>query len=256
MREMTAPFAAALVIAAVSCLLAACGGDAKKSPFEKIDGTWHYAGTPVPGADAASFTPLDEHHARDRTRVYYARTYRDGREYFTVRHARILPVEGADPATFRSLGRDYARDARTIYHEGERMPVRDVATFELLDDGFARDRFTAYYYRAEIAGSEGGVAFVPLDLHHARDTKHVYFADIVGENGRAVPRVAALAGAEPASFKALERGYALDRTHVWYRGKAVGGADPATFAVLPVEPDRPDAEDARATYDDGERRAK
>ena len=79
--------AGALAIVGLLSLLFGCGS--KSSPFTKVDGVWHYNQTPVPNADAKTFAPVDDHYAKDRVRVYWADTYRDGKEYFTVRHDRI-----------------------------------------------------------------------------------------------------------------------------------------------------------------------
>lgn len=246
----------AAAVLGVAALLGGCDRPPPTSVFARVDGAWQYAGIPIRVADPATFTPLDDHHARDRERVYYVDTYRDGREYFTVKHVRIAPVQGADPATFQLVRHGYARDARNVYYDGVRMPVRDAATFEPIEVPFARDRLAGYYYQAEIAGSEGGAAFVAIDAHHAKDSRRVYYGDVVGQDGRAVPVVTVLDAADPRSFKVLERGYAADAGRVWFNGKRVEAADAGTFAPLPTSPDAPDAEDVRATYVRGERRPK
>ena len=127
-----------LLLAGLAGLLAGCGP--RESPFRNVDGTWHYHKTPIANADAKTFEVLADHYAKDRARVYHADTYRDGREYYAVRHDRVIEIAGADPASFRYIAREYARDAANVYFEGVRMAVADTASFELLDYGFARDR--------------------------------------------------------------------------------------------------------------------
>jgi hypothetical protein len=58
---------------------------------------------------------------------------------------------------------------------------------------------------------------------YARDKGQVYF------------QWNAIAGADPASFKALNRLYGKDAAHVYYEGKQVPGADPASFALFNLQ---------------------
>lgn len=222
-----ARLAAALTVTGLLALLCGCGSrDA--GPFARVDGVWHYHNTPIAGADAKSFAAIDDHYAKDRARVYWADTYRDGKEYFAIRHDRIIEVKDADPATFKAMRLGYARDARNVYYEGVRFPVRDAATFELLDYGFARDRVVAYYHQAEIAGSEPA-SFAAVDTHYGKDARRVYYGDFVTDGGSHEPRA---------------------------RIVAIAGADPASFRRLDATTDEADAEDARATYRKGVRTPK
>jgi hypothetical protein len=106
--------------------------------------------------------------------VYYADTYREGKEYFSIAHPRVAVISGADAATFRYIDRAYARDATHVYYEGVRHGVKDAVSFALLDYGFARDSATAYCFMTPIAGSEPS-SFVVLDLHYAKDRSRVYW---------------------------------------------------------------------------------
>ena len=136
-------------------LLAVAACEKSPPPFAKVDGEWRYRGSAIPDADAASFVVLSDHYAKDRAHVWYADTYRDGREYYTVAHPRVVTIRDADPATFRYLARDIAKDGAAVYDEGKRMRVRDAASWELMDYGFARDRHAGYCYVTEIKGSDG-----------------------------------------------------------------------------------------------------
>ncbi|MBK9114781.1 MAG: DKNYY domain-containing protein [Betaproteobacteria bacterium] len=281
---MTHPRAAPAAAAVALALLAWLPGcDSKPAPaFHKVDGVWRYRDTPIPDADAATFTALSDRYAKDRAHVYYADHYRDGREYFAIRHDRVRAVAGADPATFRLLAHDYARDASRVYYEGAQIPVRDTATFVPLDDGFARDRVAGYYQQQEIAGSDGAT-FAVAGAHYAKDRSRVYYAEIATDDGARGPyvRAVALPDAQPATFRVLDSGYAHDAAQawyrdrvltretasfavlpfdyarsaaeVWYRGEPVRGADPATFRTLPAPADDADAADAHARYQQGRR---
>lgn len=167
----------------------------------------YYRGGAVPGSDGTSFEALSEHEARDARAVYWADTYRNAQEYWSVRHLRIDELPQADPASYRVLGHGYARDRRRLWFEGQSFEARDLASFEPLNALFARDAQRGYYERTEIAGSDGP-SFGMLDahdLHYARDRRQVYYAwiDIDSEPNRARPRAIVVRGADPASFRSL-----------------------------------------------------
>jgi hypothetical protein len=185
---------------------------------------WTFRGSVIEGADAATFTPLSDHYAKDRRRVYYADTYRDGKEYFSVAHVRIKVIEGADAASFRYIDRGYARDATHVYDEGERRAVGHAASFALLDYAFARDKVAAYCHVTPIAGSDAA-SFVVLDSHYAKDRARVYWCGMESDGGARRPYV---------KIKALD-------------------ADPATFAVADTVGGDADAADARGSFKRGER---
>ena len=58
--------------------------------------------------------------------MYYADTYREGKEYFSIAHPRVAVISGADAATFRYIDRAYARDATHVYYEGVRHGVKET----------------------------------------------------------------------------------------------------------------------------------
>ena len=269
-------------IAAWLAVAALAGCDAKEAPFHRKDGAWHYRSAPVALADASSFSVLNERYAKDARRVYYGDSYRDGKEYFTIRHDRVTVIEAADPATFRTLASGYATDAGNAYFEGRRIPVRDVASFEPLDYGFARDRVRGYAHQVEVPDSDGST-FVAIDTHYAKDRTRVFHVDLHTGGGAHKPtvRIVALAGSQPASFTTLDSGYARDAAQVYYRdrvlardpasftvlradyaksstgvyhrGEPVAGADAASFSTLDAPAEGRDAQDAGASYYQGRR---
>jgi hypothetical protein len=211
-----------LLLAAPLAVLAACGKS--PPPFTRDGDVWRYRDTPVAGADASTFAPLSDHYAKDRHRVYYADTYRDGKEYYSIAHPRVTVIEGADAATFRYIDRGYARDATHVYDEGVRHPVKDANSFALMGYPFARDRESAYCHVTPIAGSDAA-SFVVLDSHYAKDRARVYWCGIESDGGTRRPYVKIVV---------------LD-------------ADVATFAVSDVVGDDPDATDARGAWKRGKR---
>ena len=256
-----------------------CGSS--EGPFQQKDGAWYYHDSPIEGADAKSFQVLSKHYAKDKNRVYHGDTYRDGKEYYMIKHNRVKVLEGADPGTFRYLNYDYARDKATVFYEGVAFPVKDVETFELIDRAFARDRLTGYYQQQPIPGSDGS-SFMRIDDSYSRDAKQVFYSTLEPRGTNPIRRSTALKGALPESFKVLdvggyaadaaqvyyrgalvtkdvasfqplERGYARTATRVYYDGKPVPGADAATFAALEQLTDTADAKDRSGTYKEGRR---
>lgn len=216
--------------------LLGCGR--KGGPWERKDGTWYYKDVSVAETNGDGFEPLDDHYARDTRQVYYGDSYRDGLEYYLVRHDRVAVIKDADPASFALMPgpggeRGYARDARHAYFEGKLFPVRDLASLQVLDYSFARDKTTGYYMRAPVPGSDGAT-FESVDSHYARDRTQVFFCDIPYDRQEALPQtpqMTALPGGDPASFRVLEEGYAADARQVYWDAKVVS-KDPASFTVL------------------------
>ena len=202
--------------------VAAC--EKAPSPFQREGNAWQYKGAAIEGVDAPSFAPLSDHYAKDRNRVYYGDTYREGREYFSIAHPRVAAIAGADAATFRYIERGYARDASRVYFEGAPHAVADVATFALLDYVFARDKASAYCHMTAIAGSDAAT-FTVLDGHYAKDRARVYWCGIEVDGGARPPYVQVLA---------------LD-------------ADVGSFALVDATDGDSDARDARGAFKRGRR---
>lgn len=266
-----------MMLGVLAFALASLGGCDSREPYQRKNGEWtfderplvepplgelvvlnlRFAKTPtqayyrqssISGADAASFEALDEHHGRDRERVYYGDTYRISQDYFTTQRIRINVLAGADPASFQLLSQGYARDQRQVFYEGDAFAVRDVASFEVLDYGFARDKHSGYYLRTPV-GQSSGNGFEVLSAHYARDASKVFYAGMdYRVAGPPRVRTRSLSGADLASFKALENGYALDAARVYWEGQAVPGADAASFTMLSPSTIEADARDAKRQY--------
>ena len=261
-------------------------GDEKTSgqqagPWQQKEGAWYYRELPIEGADAKTFEVLNDNYAKDKGEVYYGDTYRKGQEYYLIKHSRLRVLKGADPATFRYLNYDYSRDKSSVFYEGVAFPVKDVDTFELIDRAYARDRVTAYYHQQPIPGSDGST-FAVIDGGYSKDARQVFYSTLEPRGTNPIRRSKPLKGALPesfkvlgiggyaadsaqvyyrgevvtrevASFQVLERGYARTATRVYYEGKPVPGADPATFAPLEQLTDTADAKDRNGTYKEGRR---
>jgi hypothetical protein len=245
--------------------------------FGKSKSSVYFMGSGVSGADAATFEALNERYAKDSKRVYYSDTFRDGKEYFSIKHTRTATIAGADPASFRLVDERYARDRRSMYYEGVAFAVKDLESFQLLADNFAKDKISGYYIRRPIPESDGPT-FSAIAGAYSKDATHVFYS---GLNFAPEPRASdiisvVLRGARPGTFTPLESGYATDGnrayyndrlleggassfrvlaydyavspSHVYYRGDVVKGADAATFVTVPIVDGGPTAKDKSGSF--------
>lgn len=241
--------------------------------FAKSNRTAYFESSSLGDVDVATFEALSDEYAKDKNGVWYCDTYRDSKEYWSIKRYRTPLIAGADAPSFRMLDKYYARDRNRVYSDGVGFEVRDIETYERIGDQHARDKVSGYFMRAEIKGSDGAT-FSEVDGNYSKDAKRVYYSKYDSNFGqhRPVERSVALPGADPATFvahrhgyaqdaaqayyndlvitksvatfKLLEEGYAIADNKVWYQGEVMKHADAATFTVLPL------ASDSSATAQD------
>lgn len=161
--------------------------------FHLRDLDWHDAAN-IPGADPQTYRPLNHCWFVDKDFVYF-----EGR-----------PLKNADPASFRALNEMFALDGNKVYSKyGDAGCVADLASFQVLDEGFFADDYEWPRY--------GG---------YARDDTAVFFAELMNMAPRKVK------GADPTTFVSLGYFYGKDGRAVYLSGKAIPGAIPEQFDVL------------------------
>ena len=164
-----------------------------------------------------------------------------------------------------------------MYYEGAAFAVKDLESFQLIADNFAKDKFSGYYIRRPIPESDGPT-FSAITSNYSKDATHVFYS---GLNFATEPRASdvisvILPGAQPGTFTPLESGYARDGSrayynerllesgassfrvlaydyavspsHVYYRGDVVRGADAATFETVPIVDGGPTAKDKSGSF--------
>lgn len=249
-------------------------------PFASDASAGYYRGAPIAGSHGPTFKPVDDQYAVDQSRAYFCDTYRKGQEYYTYKHNRIVVLEAVALDSFRSLKRGYARDATRLYYEGAHVAVKDLETFEVMEDSrYQRDRFSAYYQRRPIPGSDGST-FAVLGGGYSRDKTGIYFSHYRSVDAALQNTTIRVSGASPDSFAIKEGGYAVDARHayhngivltrdvasfetlpslyaktastVYFDGKTMAGADAKTFTVPESRDGDADAYDARRRYQNGE----
>lgn len=250
--------------------------------FAKSNRTAYFESSMLGDVDVATFEALSDHYAKDKNSVWYCDTYRDGKEYWTIKRYRTPRISGADAPSFRMLDDYYARDKHRVYSDGNAFEVRHIDTYERLGDAHARDKISGYFMRAEIKGSDGAT-FSAVNGHYSKDAKRVFWSKYDSNLGQHAPveRTVVLAGADPATFVAhehdyaqdaaqayynetiitksvatfrmLTEGYAIADNKVWYQGEVLKDADAATFAVLPLSDDGNIAQDKHGKLNYGKR---
>ena len=94
---------------------------------------------------------------------------------------------GISPHEFEAYGEDFEQSAQAFEH-----------AFNVLCQGFTRDRISGYYLNTPIAGSDGAT-FTVLRYRYAQDKSRVYFCDYNSAGG--AQRPAPQKGSAIASFR-------------------------------------------------------
>lgn len=108
-------------------------------------------------------------------------------------------------------------------------------TFVVLSDEFAKDSATAYYKDKAFAYADVAT-FEAVDEHYAKDKNKVYYCDEYreGQNYYLTKRqtIAEVNDAHPASFVSLDYGYGKDRDRAYFEGNAFSVKDVATLVSI------------------------
>jgi hypothetical protein len=155
-------------------------------------GNWNEAAN-VPGADPATYQPLNHCWFKDKKYVYF--------EGARLKHA--------DVESFTALNELFARDRDNVYSKHGVARIHDPASFEVLDDGCVIDSAMGPRY--------GG---------YARDSRAVYFAEYMGIAPLTVR------GADVHTFKSVGHFYGKDAQHVFYGGRLLAGSQPEHLELL------------------------
>lgn len=144
-------------------------------------------------------------------------------------------VKGADPASYRVLNHAWSVDDRSVFREGKRLRDVERASFEVLNELYARDAQRVYCVAGTTAAIADPASFKVLDdgmldgeidfAGYATDARNVYFARLFKP-----PKI--MAGADAATFVSAGRMYARDSSTLYHGGKALRGAKPDGLEVL------------------------
>jgi hypothetical protein len=187
---------------------------------------------PVAGADARTFQvmPIPSKNGRQEFGRDKAHVYRESKR-----------IEGADPVSFREFGPGLYRDDKSVFRsvflygknrgdEMVRLPEADPETYRAIDSEWSRDAKRVFYIEWGFVPR----GFVPRDIDSfevlsggwARDRVAIYFAT------SEIPR-ADRETFEPIGTVVFGKvsPFGKDRSHVFWRGWLIAGADPLSFEV-------------------------
>ncbi len=162
-----------------------------------------YGTQPIEGADAATFTLLNDKancYSKDKNRVYMLQ----------------YEIPEADPASFELLQFPYSRDAKQVFSGNEKVAVANLAAFDVL--GGPGDFLSVDFYEDGDLNRKLKIPRIECD-GWAKCGNDVFFG------------ATKLDGADAQSFEALDKLYAKDRTSVYFKRKRIVGADAATFTA-------------------------
>lgn len=166
-----------------------------------LPGLETYGRKPVKGADPASFESVHDGWYRDARQAYYLNPYSPMSELVVVK---------ADMASFEVLGGAYARDAKGLIVEGARKRgIDDPSSVVALGHAFARMGDTILY-RGKPVTKPGKV-----DPATARGVHGQMLIDGEGHMLLGGRYRKPLPGLDPASFRFLNRSFAIDRARVY-----------------------------------------
>lgn len=137
-------------------------------------------------------------------------------------------AEGLDVASFEVLNEEYTRDKNRVYYKVISndefivivLPEADPASFELLGGELARDA-QRVWYRDEIQPKVDAATVERIEGGPVfKDKNSVFYQYEV------------IAGADPASFKHIGSAYYADSKRVYWCLTPIPGADPSNFTVI------------------------
>ncbi len=160
------------------------------------------------------------------------------------------PLPVAHPRAFRCVAGRWFTDGEhvivqaqqgsgSVYYYFYRIEDPDLATFEVLNERYARDARQAYYITGKTIRTRSPHAFRPLAYQGWRwpengplepvECVHAYYAvdhEAAYLNGKRI------AGADGATVVGFDGSYIADASHVYYHGRRIE-ADRASFVVAP-----------------------
>jgi hypothetical protein len=132
-------------------------------------------------------------------------------------------------------GSPYRRSGGQWSYRGTAFTPQHPASFEPLDERFARDRLRGYCRGVLIADSDGA-SFSVVSETEARDRLRVYHCDTYRKAQEYWSiqhlRIVPIEGADAATYVSLGKGYARDKARVYADGIPFPVRDPASFQPL------------------------
>ena len=144
----------------------------------------------------------------------------------------------ADIKSFKIINDRYAKDRYTVYFMGEEIRDSDLETFEVVGRGISKDKNSVYKYWTKLNDLD-----IPLDIPTVKvfnekniDYLNTYLKDKNGiyysGSEAMMTFLRKLDIVDEKTFQELEKGYAKDKDRIYYRGKEIKNADMKTFRIM------------------------
>jgi len=219
------------------------GGDL--STFQYVDGeyakdknnVYEFGGVYIKKAiDPSTLQSLGEGFVKDKNNVYYsfgfeivkgvanpAAVYPIGKGFFrdtdNIYYRMAGKIEGADLATFEVLDEGYSKDKNNVYYFMRKISSLDV---QYLGGNYIKDNLNVYRYGKKIEGADPASFKYIGDDRYAKDLNHVYIGDSV------------IRDADPNSFEYVGGAYSKDKFRVYYYGRYLKWANPAKCTISTI----------------------
>lgn len=183
--------------------------------------------TEITGMDGVTFRILDDYYAKDANAVLWYDTYRSSSDYFTSKRIITKIMQGVSVDAFQVLGYGYAKDDTNLFLNGEKVYIKDLASFRMVNDFVYADQYHVYLYDKMVEGIDGA-SFQLVDLHYASDaTQHFMIrTDDLGK--KHFDKI----DCDYPSFEILEYPYAKDKVNLYYEGYKVKGLNSTQVRLL------------------------
>ncbi len=168
-------------------------------------------------ADPKTFEELDDDYGRDKEHAFY----------------RGDIIKGADGSSFRVIDKSYAADNLYVYVDGELIENVDPASFKVHSYRLTEDK-NDFYWDGKALNVRDKSSFEIMKYSSGensswgKDKHNGYYL-----NGTVIPNI------DYATFHPIDANrpvqsgcYAADKHRVFFMGKEIPGADPATFKVV------------------------
>jgi hypothetical protein len=216
-----------------------------------------WLGKPVKAADAKTFEILHEKIGRDASHVFFGASQakvdaksieilsdgyaRDANIAYEILQTKLKPLKKADAKSFEALSATYARDRRSAFFRDKPLRKCNLKALRPIHKLLATDGERLFWTNTPLP-----LPPAPFDMEHvSAEVSGKYEVNrpaiVLHDGARVVfmtdgeEKWSAPVGADPATFEILEplwQLYQKDRNHVYFRGKPLAGADPASAEML------------------------
>ena len=140
----------------------------------------------------------------------------------------------ADIKSFKIINDRYAKDRYTVYFMGEEIRDSDLETFEVVGRGISKDKNSVYKYWTKL--NDLDIPTVKVFNEKNIDYLNTYLKDKNGiyysGSEAMMTFLRKLDIVDEKTFQELEKGYAKDKDRIYYKGKEIKNADMKTFRIM------------------------